>query len=288
VVTEAEIVIDNDVILNGEGNLTVHGNGDHRVFRVDGDTTAELRGFVVTGGAAMAFGEGAIGAGILNEGTLTLTNSTVSGNNAALAGGGVWNSEGAEFKMTNSTVSENTSGSAGGGIYNEATMTMTNSTVSGNAGRVGGIWNGGTLSMTNSTLSGNIAHDAEDAVGGIDNGGTMTVANSLIDGDCSNEGVLTSNGYNIESPGDTCGFDQLTDQVNVTADDLNLGWLADNGGPTLTHMLGAFSPFASVAIDVIPQADCLDADGEPLIEDQRGEPRPGGTICDVGAFEAQP
>jgi len=31
VVTEAEIVIDSDVILDGEGNLTVDGNDDHRV-----------------------------------------------------------------------------------------------------------------------------------------------------------------------------------------------------------------------------------------------------------------
>jgi len=43
----------------------------------------------------------------------------------------------------------------------------------------------------------------------------------------------------------------------------------------------------SVAIDVIPEAACVDADGEPLTTDQRGEPRPeaGGSMCDVGAFE---
>ena len=32
VVTQAEIAIDNDVILDGEGNLTVNGNDQHRVF----------------------------------------------------------------------------------------------------------------------------------------------------------------------------------------------------------------------------------------------------------------
>ena len=45
---------------------------------------------------------------------------------------------------------------------------------------------------------------------------------------------------------------------------------------------------SSVAIDQIPEADCSDANGEPLTTDQRGEPRPGGTMCDVSAFEAQP
>jgi len=39
-------------------------------------------------------------------------------------------------------------------------------------------------------------------------------------------------------------------------------------------------PPGSVAIDVIPEADC------DVATDQRGEPR--GSMCDVGAFEVQP
>jgi hypothetical protein len=90
----------------------------------------------------------------------------------------------------------------------------------------------------------------------------------------------SSGGGNIESPGDTCGFDQPTDQVNVSADDLKLGERANNGGPTMTH---ALLP-GSVAIDHIPAVDCQ------VTEDQRGEPRPetGDSMCDVGAFEVQP
>jgi len=67
-------------------------------------------------------------------------------------------------------------------------------------------------------------------------------------------------------------------KVNVSVDDRKLGELADNGGSTETH---ALLP-GSVAIDVIP-ADMCEVDA-----DQRGEPRPGGTMCDVGAFEVQP
>ena len=65
-----------------------------------------------------------------------------------------------------------------------------------------------------------------------------------------------------------------------------LGPLQNNGGPTETH---ALLP-GSVAIDQIPEADCVDEDGEPLITDQRGELRPAGaeSKCDVGAFEVQP
>jgi hypothetical protein len=311
VVTEAEIVIDNDVILDGEGNLTVDGDEGHRVFSVDQEVTAELRGFGVTNGAS----DGG-GGGIWNDGTLTLTNSTVSGNTAG-SGGGIWNDYGT-LTLTNSTVSGNsaTSGECpgygcpgGGGILNYfGTLTLTNSTVTGNSGLLGGgIYNllGG-ADLTNSTVSGNTAADsgggihnwggavtltsstvsgntADNAGGGIYNGGTLTLTNTVVDNDCAGAGS-GSGGGNLESPEDTCGLDQETDQVNVSTDDLKLGPLADNGGPTMTHALGA----GSVAIDAIPEEVCVDADGEPLTTDQRGEPRPAGSGCDVGAFEVQP
>ena len=44
----------------------------------------------------------------------------------------------------------------------------------------------------------------------------------------------------------------------------------------------------SVAIDNAPSTRCRDADGEILTTDQRGEPRPGGSRCDSGAYEMQP
>jgi hypothetical protein len=121
--------------------------------------------------------------------------------------------------------------------------------------------------------------------GGIYNFGELTLTNTLVDNyyGCGG-GTALSGGGNIESPGDTCGFNDPTDQVNISAEDLNLGPLADNGGPTETH---ALLP-GSVAIDQIPEADCVDADGQPLTTDQRGEPRPAGSGCDVGAFEVQP
>jgi hypothetical protein len=175
----------------------------------------------------------------------------------------------------------------GGGIYsNGGTLTLTNSTVSRNTVyylQGGGIYsNGGTLTLTNSTVSGNVGTDG----GGIFNDGTLTLTNTLVDNDCVLPASIVSGGGNLESPGNTCGFDQSTDQVNVTAEQLALGPLQDNGGPTMTHALGA----GSVAIDKIAEEDCVDADGEPLTTDQRGEPRPetGGTMCDVGAFEVQP
>jgi hypothetical protein len=398
VVTLAEIEIDNDVILDGEGNLTVDAQQTHRVFLVATDITAEFRGFTVSGGNAKdpRARNGDKGGGIYNGGTVTLMNSTVSGNvseatgggifnegpakltltnstvsgNTAWGGGGIFNASLAELTLTNSTVSGNVStganGGGGGGIYNGGTVTLMNSTVSGNvaaftnpgggifnegpakltltnstvsgnvawggggiynttltagdgtrtAGTVtlmnstvsgnvstganggggGGIYNGGTVTLMNSTVSGNVSTGANGggisnasraeltltsstvSGNGIHNDGTATLMMSLVDGDCLD--AITSHGYNIESPGNTCGFDQATDQVDVSAVELNLGPLQDNGGPTMTHALAA----GSVAIDWIPEADC------GATTDQRGEPRPetGGTMCDVGAFEVQP
>jgi hypothetical protein len=338
VVTEAEIVIDNDADLDGEGNLTVDGDDDHRVFSVAEGITAELRSLLLTRGLASVRSAPAYTGGcIWNGGDLTLANSTVTqcaaeGGGDALPGasaidnagtmtladsavveneGDLTITNGGTLTLTRTTASRNDDGIANGGslmvidsvIANNgvagrpngapadagirvdgdgASLLLVNSTVSGNTS-VGGealaIGNSGVTSVTllNSTISGIFASG---------DSASLTITGSVLDGVCRSESEIISGGYNIESPGNTCGFDQSTDQVSLSAEDLKLEPLQDNGGPTMTHALGA----GSVAIDQILEADCVDAEGEPLTTDQRGEPRPetGGTMCDVGAFEVQP
>jgi hypothetical protein len=258
---------------------------------VSGNTAGQGGGILNDGTLTLTHStvSGNSGGGILNGGTLTLIHSAVSGNSTQYEGGGILNYSFGTLTLTHSTVSGNSAESYGGGIFNYGTLTLTNGTVSGNtAGQGGGIVNYsfGTLTLTHSTVSGNTA-GASGGGGGIFNYGTLTLTNTLVDDDCFGETNDVSGGGNLESSGDTCGFDQPTDQVNVTAEQLALGPLQDNGGPTMTHALGA----GSVAIDVIPEADCADADEQPLTTDQRGEPRPAGTTepkkCDVGAFEVQ-
>jgi hypothetical protein len=343
VMVEAEIVIDNDVALDGEGDLDVQGNAE-RVFVVADGVTAELRNLQVSVASApdrdalgisnmgiLALVHSGVGGvnggtssnqeyGISNKGTLTMNNSGVGGmqdigirnegtmtlmdsllefNGVAISqlsgvatlsrSNIVENSVGViaasgTITFTASTVADNTEGfdevGGGSGIANMATVTLLNSTVSGNAGDCA-IANGGNMIVTSSTVSSD-----EDSSGSvICNSETLTLASSVVDGRCDGSNI-TSNGYNIESPGNTCGFDPGgTDQVNVSADDLNLGPLSFNGGPNWTHALLT----GSVAIDVIPVEDCVDADGEALLTDQRGQPRPetGGTMCDVGSVESE-
>lgn len=402
VATQAEIVIDNDVILDGEGNLTIDGNGEHRVLHVAG-ALAELRRITIAGGSDVDCGgvlnEGSLtisncalignvansGGAIWNRGTLSIVDSTVSGNSAQSGGGirntgtlammnsiisendatfnsgAIWNTAtltmmdstvsgntalniggignagagilemtnctvsgnaaeldyggiyGGRLEIRESTVSGNSAGSTGGGIGNTWMLTLRNSTVSGNhaGSSAGGVWNSGTLTIANSTVSGNNAGGTGGAIW--DRGGTIRIANStvsqnmaqqegsaiymaredssietgftLIDGECAQSATVSptwvSHGYNVESPGDTCGFNQSTDQVNVSAENLHRGPLQGNGGATMTH---ALLP-GSVAIDRVPAPMCVDENGDPLATDQRGVARPQGAACDVGAFE---
>jgi hypothetical protein len=254
------------------------------------------------------------GAGIYNEGEMTIINSTISKNTATHGGGGgISNACSGRLTLVNSSISENQAAvdarggfAVGGGIHNRGEMTIVNSTVSGNEALAfepfggGGIANSGWMSVTHSTVSGNIADEASAiALGSYpgvcpDRDPYLETTGTLIDGDCGSYGEegskasWISDGYNIESPDDTCGFDtNKGDQVGVSPAKLNLGPLQNNGGPTMTHLPGG-GDFGdgSAAIDWIPEADCA------VDTDQRGEERPvvivGPEWCDVGAFEVQP
>ena len=131
--------------------------------------------------------------------------------------------------------------------------------------------------MSSSTF---VRNDADDG-SGIYNLGTANVENSIVarvassHNKCSNLGTFNVSGVNFSDDNSCPGFTQ------VTAAQLALGLLADNGGPTKTIALLA----GSVAIDAAP--DCTDYDGNPIPTDQRGVARPQGQACDVGAYEFQ-
>jgi hypothetical protein len=324
IVTEAEIMITNDVVLDGLGRLTADGNREHRLFSVTNSTTVELRRFAFTGGAAAEGSGGAIlssgtltisesevtdstaqtfGGGITNFGEMTITRSAVSGNRSGDDGGGVMNTgmltitgttvagntamadgnggglmNTGTLTITGCTVSGNEATQDGGGIANSNVLMLVNSTVSGNTatnGEGGGVWNNSVMSMTDVTVSGNAA-SAGGAIS-VAPMAVLTASNTLIDGDCSGA-ALNSSGHNLESPVDTCGLDDPTDDTEVSTSALQLGPLQDNGGPTETHALGELS----VAIDAIPTGMC------EVVEDQRGVARPQGPACDIGAFERAP
>ncbi len=297
VILAAEIEIDNDVVLDGEGNLTLDGSMVDLMLRVSLGVTATLSGITIKAGNAGIINDGSLnlagviitdlacggdqcGIGVWNRGTMTIMDSTVS-NNSFFNPGAIVNFNDGELTVLRSRISDNRLMQAGisssgnilileseiarnlGGIVSgEASAMVVNSTFSANENF--GIDGSPTTTIVNSTIVGSTAVR-----------GQVTMQGTLISGDCENG--VTSAGHNIESPGDACGFDRPTDQVDVTEGELNLGPLQDNGGPTMTH---ALLP-GSVAIDVIP-ADMCEVD-----TDQRGVDRPQGDACDLGSFELE-
>ncbi len=163
--TGGQLEVESDVIIQGPGAdlLTIDAKGESRVFYVNEDATASLIGLKITGGVATDFnsldGPADFGGGICNHGTLTVLNSTVSGNWAEFYGGGISNNIGCTLTVSNSLVADNSS-TCGGGIYSEyGTLRVENSTVSGNmAGIGGGIFcEVGQASITGSSISNNRA-----------------------------------------------------------------------------------------------------------------------------------
>ena len=177
-VISTDVTIDGDADGDGAGDIAIDAQGGSRVFDVTAGTST-LRNLAITGGYVTGENGGGIrvaagaslaienslvlgnetdakGGGIHNDGTLTVTDTTVAQNEAA-HGGGISSVAAATATLTNVTLSGNSAASSGdgGGIYNGASLTMVNSTVSDNSsGFGGGVFNFGDVTVTNSTLSG--------------------------------------------------------------------------------------------------------------------------------------
>ena len=128
--------------------------------------------------------EDCAGGGIFNLGVLTITNSTIHGNQAKF-GAGIDNAFNSSFFADNIEVYGNTAqnnpgdpDSAGGGIENLGTMTLANSIVHNNLAPYGaGLANDGTLTVSGSNIYANIAGLRG---GGLHNSFNLTVQTSNI------------------------------------------------------------------------------------------------------------
>ncbi len=305
--TTGELVVNKPLTINGPGAdlLSVQrsaagGTANFRVFNVTTLFNVKITGLSVSNGNS----PGQQGGGIRNAGILALSGVAVAGNNAGPggAGGGIYNA--GTLTITGSTLSGNSVtgivAGSGGAIFNfGGALTLINSTLSGNTAvgpgantdSGGGIYsNVGTVLLINSTITDNTG----DIGGGVrgSNGAVVTARNSIIALNHSANGpdvngLLISQGFNIigDFSGMTISPSLLSDQLGVSAGQLQLDSLQFNGGRTRTHalLLGSF------AIDK----------GQSSIQvtDQRGKPRPiltgpvavaDGDGSDIGAFELAP
>ena len=207
----SELTISDNLTIQGPGAdvLTVSGGNVTRVFYVGATVAATLDSLTISGGNAEDYGGGVYA----DQSTLTITNSTISGNaadpgsgwgggvfaldstvtvtnstfsdNAAVNGGGVFAYE-STVDLTSSTISDNAADIGGGGVYafSFSTVTVTNSTISDNAAVYGGgvVANYSTVTVSASTVSDNYG---EYGGGAYNEGGTLAIANSTISGNTS-------------------------------------------------------------------------------------------------------
>ncbi|MFC1777574.1 choice-of-anchor Q domain-containing protein [Pseudomonadota bacterium] len=275
-------------------------NGDGAGINVWGGTLNLLRS-TVSGNTAEGDFKG--GGGIYARGLpfgatarradISIINSQIS-QNTAPGGGALKVSEFATVSISNSTLTANTANGtgnfdAGGAIDANSngksgdegyTITIVNTTISGNSATRGGAINttGGILTINHVTMTDNSASEGTfGAVGGlvVGSGSNIDMSNSIIanstGADCEDKfAALASNINNLIEDG-TCA----TDAVNLVTGDPLLGPLQDNGGLTPTHALLTGSP----AIDAGDSTECA-------AKDQRGIDR-NSASCDIGAFEIE-
>jgi CSLREA domain-containing protein len=319
----ADATLDSLLITGGATSGTFgHGGGVYAGL----DTALTIRDSTISGNATS--GIAAHGGGIFAAGaSLLLVSSVVSGNRVtgisdSWGGGiaassgllGVFDSDGRATTMTvpvtsvtilDSEISGNASSGykARGGGISATTLSLTNSTVSGNsvtdtgnrAEGGGGIAveAGGTVSIVNATITGNTATSATASGGGVRHAGTdaadLSIVNSIILGNLAPTGSEVSGAFTRTTSligGDAgvtaAGVFAQTQTLAAGGRSTQAGLLADNGGPTRTVALKRDA--ANPALD-----GATGTPAEPT--DQRGQPRldalPGGGIADIGAFEAQ-
>lgn len=302
-----ELLIAKNVTVNGPGAnvLAINGNAASRVFHVV-EAIVSISGLTITNGNAAGSFPPDEGGGIFSDHSpLSVSNCVVSGNFAANNGGGIYNN-GWIVAVVGSTISEN-SAANGGGLYNNgsagnATLSVTNSTISGNSassGFGGGVFNDASavgkamLSVLACTISSNMAFNNGGAIynqASAGGAGQLIIGNTILKAGSgppaqnigNNFGVVFSEGYNLSSDSGSGFLTATGDQLNT---DPMLGSLQDNGGPTPTMAPLPGSP----AID--------QGKSFGVTTDQRGLPRPfdnpaiinavGGDGSDIGAVEVQ-
>jgi MYXO-CTERM domain-containing protein len=202
-------------------------------------------------------------------------------------GGGMTGGGAGDFGAEGDAASGGGGAGLGGGIFVETgSVTIVNSTLSGNSaqggapsagGEGGGLFAAaGTVTLTSVTVAFN---GASDSGGGIfDDAAMVTLGNTILarstPNDCASAAdQVISGGTNlVQTVGSCTGFSAMPPNKDVLGFDPNLGPLQDNGGPSFTHAITRSSP-------AFQKGQCTQA------TDQRGIRRLNRPICDIGAYE---
>jgi hypothetical protein len=280
--TSGELSITTGVTIQGPAadQLTVSGNNQFGVFEVNANQPVVLSGMTITDAMGFAIlnhsalmvngctiSNSVHGINNLRAGTLTMSQSTISGNNAGSGfGGGIACS--GTVNLTDCTLANNRAYKGGAVfVYAGATANLTNCTIANNSAILGGgIFVYGVLNLTNTIVAGNHISQGWYPQNGPDIYGAVAKADHNLVGD----GRGSSGIFNLGN-GNIVGAQNGYPPINPL-----LGPLQYNGGHTQTMALLAGSP-------AIGHAD----NSKAPATDQRGVTRhdEAGEMTDIGAFE---
>ena len=244
------------------GGITIDAGGKSRVLYVGG--AAALTALTVTGGNAE------LGGGIYNVGTLTVTNSKISGNTASSDGGGIFNMKNASATLTNTFLWGNTATAGyGAGAYNAGALTVIGSVIAANSAKEnigGGFFNSGTLTVTCSTVAGNSAKNG----GGIyTSGGKVELSNTIV---ASNYATYTDNIKGTYSAGS--GDNIIAAEPGFAVAPVFKSGVLDNAD--------------QIDLSLVPGSAALDHGLNSAVRtetDIAGNPRVTNGTVDIGAYE---
>jgi transcriptional regulator with XRE-family HTH domain len=238
----------------GERNLFIVGDGSYNVIQIEPWATVSISDLAFKGTHQSAFGT------IINNGTLTITNVSVSGNTTTAGGGGISNlgrgnfltGGGGTLKIYNSIISNNQSEIGwGGGIGNYGgSVNIFNSIISNNSAFAGaGIYNDdGPLTIINSTISDNTSRFGGYGGGILNvNGGRLSLTNSLVFNNeaSSGWGGGISNGYSYGNTNSGNMFN-LGGPVTLTNTTISNNRAAHGGGMILNRDSQASITFCTI------------------------------------------
>ncbi len=320
IVLTGSLTLSANVTIDGTGaTIVVDGSSHGSVFVVNSGVTATLNDLTIQHGSGTSISPCSTlcGGGIYNQGTLTVTNSTIANNAVLDSGGGIFNAV-ATLTVTNSTFTSNSSQVNGGGISNLSgiltvtnstftsnssqfsgggigivvgNLTVTNSTFTGNASTSGGGINvaEGTATVTNSTLSGNSATAFGGGIRSVKIA-AVTLTNTIVAGSSATGGDLLALGGGTlagtnnlidDTTGTAVGLSGAPTNLLNTPAGLDPTGLATNGGPTQTIAILS----SSAAKDAGAPVGTASGSTSVPATDQRGAPRPQGSGVDIGAYE---
>jgi hypothetical protein len=262
-------VAENSGATKNGGGLFASGNG----------TTVNINFCTFTNNQSDSGGGISVGVGAAT-GTVTINNTTISGNQALTGNGGGLQVTSLTANLNNCTISGNTSALGGGGMIGgtASTVNLRNCTVTNNTGDTtnSGSLGGGvralgsqTFSISNTIIAGNFQSNPP-------------VANDITWSSAASNKTSTNSTVGILAAGQSFNTSTASFIGNPTTPVVvNLGALANNGGPTQTHALLVSSPERAINLG----SNTLVTN---LASDQRGTGfnRISGGTVDMGAVES--